>query len=455
MSSRTKLERRMESASRPRSADPVAFSFIARRLLTLLCLAGSLTGLCGCAWMSRDGESGMPNISDMVNIGSIRGPLERSLYGDESPLEMGRKFTAAERREVELCRKAFEKGDYEEAIQLSKKAAKKHKESSLGEEAQFYLAESHFALGQFAKAQDGYAQLFEDYPSTRYVEPSTRRLFTIARQWLEISDPVAKNEIRQVSGEKVIEEAEPAKPPGDPTLRVRVLPNFHDRTRPIFDTQGRALECLKSIWMNDPTGPLADDALMLTATYYQRHDNYVEADRYFEILREEYPDSPHLEEAFLLGSHVKQMSYQGAYYEGRELEGARKLKEQSLQLFPASQQRQVLRKDLQRLYLLEAERSWSKIDYYRKKRRPRAVAIACIQLLSEYPDTPFADDARAILKTIDRSELKGLPEVSEFLDSMPQTQPRRSAEQPESDGPPVKSVSDPRPVGDDEGRVRL
>ena len=448
MSSRTKLDRRKESASRPRSADRVDFGDAARRWVTLLCLAGGLTSLCGCAWMSGDGESGMPNLSEMVNIGSIRGPLERSLYGDESPLEMGRKFTAAERREVELCRKAFEKGDYEEAIQLSKKAAKKHKESSLGEEAQFYLAESYFALGQMAKAQDGYDQLFENYPSTRFVEPSTRRLFAIARQWLEVSDPVAKNEIRQVSGEKTIEETEPEKPPRDPTLRVRVLPNFHDRSRPVFDTQGRALECLKSIWMNDPTGPLADDALMLTATYYQRHNSYVEADRYFEILREEYPDSPHLEEAFLLGSHVKQMSYQGAYYEGRELEGARKLKEQSLQLFPASQQRQVLRKDLQRLYLLEAERSWSKIDYYRKKRRPRAVAIACIQLLSEYPDTPFADDARATLTSIDKSELKGLPEVSEFLDSMPQLDPDRSAEQPQSDEPPVKSVSNPRTIGD-------
>jgi outer membrane protein assembly factor BamD (BamD/ComL family) len=215
----------------------------------------------------------------------------------------------------------------------------------------------------------------------------------------------------------------------------------------MFDTQGRALECLKSIWMNDPTGPLADDSLMLTATYYQRHDNYVEADRYFEILREEYPDSPHLEEAFLLGAHVKQMSYQGPYYEGRELTGARKLKEQSLQLFPASHSRQQLRKDLDQLYLLEAQRAWSKVEYYQKKRRPRAVAIACIQVVSEYPDTSFAKDARAILRTIDRKEMQGLPEVSEFLESMPPTEPPRP--QAADEGSPVKSVSNSRSL--DEG----
>lgn len=458
MSSRRMLDRRMESASRLRSIDRVVFSTPARKGFSAICLqSGLLIALMvGCSTVSRDSDTGMLNLSNMPSIGKIRGPLERALYGEESPLEMGRRFTEAERREAQLCRDAFDKGDYELAIKLCKKNAKKLKESSLGEEAQFYLAESYFALGQYSKAQDGYDQLFEDYPSTRYVEPATRRLFAIAQGWLEIVEPTAKSQIRQVSGQKVVDEpAEPAAPSRDPTVRVRILPNFHDPGRPMFDTQGRALECLKSIWMNDPTGPLADDALMLTATYYQRHENYVESDRYFEILREEYPDSPHLEEAFLLGSHVKQMSYQGAFYEGSDLIGARNLKEQSLQLFPASQQRQQLRKDLDRLYLLEAERAWSKIQYYERKRRPRAIAIACIQLLTDYPDTPFAKDARAMLRTVDRKELAGLPEVTEFIDSLPAAQPPASPSEPQSGRPSVKSVSEPRVIDAEEGRSRL
>ena len=439
---------RMESARRQRSQDRVAACVTpapCRAGLLNLVVVLLISAVGGCASMSEDDEPGF--FGKMASIGGIRGPLERSLYGEESPLEMGRRYTEAERREARQCRDAFEKGDYEQAIKVGKKTAKKFKESSLGEEAQFYVAESYYAQSQFSKAQDGYDQLFEDYPSTRYVEPATRKLYRIARIWLEVAEPVAKNEIRQVSGEKVIEDEKPAKPPLDPTLRVRVLPNFHDRSRPMFDTQGRALECLKSIWMNDPTGPLADDSLMLTATYYQRHDNYVEADRYFEILREEYPDSPHLEEAFLLGAHVKQMSYQGPYYEGRELTGARKLKEQSLQLFPASHSRQQLRKDLDQLYLLEAQRAWSKVEYYQKKRRPRAVAIACIQVVSEYPDTSFAKEARAILRTIDRKEMQGLPEVTEFLESLPPTEPPRP--QAVDEGSPVKSVSNSRSL--DEG----
>ncbi len=439
MSLRRMLDSRKDSVPRRRSFDRFGVSRVAL-------ISGCFTGLlllmlqAGCSSLSSDEDSGM--FGKMPNIGGIRGPLERSLHGEESPLELGRKYTEAERREARLCREAYDKGNYEEAIKLGKKTAKKFKESSLGEEAQFYLGESHFALGKYSAAQNDYAQLFEDYPSTRYVEPATRRLFTIARAWLEVAEPVARNEIRQVSGEKVIEEGPPPKPPKDPTLRVRILPNFHDRNRPMFDTQGRALECLKQIWMNDPTGPLADDALMLTATYYQRHDNYVEADRYYAILREEYPDSPHLEDAFLLGAHVKQMSYQGPYYEGRELTGARKLKEQTLQLFPDSHQRQQLRKDLDELYLMEAQRSWSKVEYYQKKGRPRAVAIACIQVLTEYPDTSYAKEARALLRTIDKKELVGLPEVPEFIESMPPAE--QGSPDSERGRAPVKSVSSGR-----------
>ena len=417
----------------------------------LLPVSMFLSLMAGCSAFSRDGESGMMDISSMLKPGSIRGPLERRLYGEDNPLELGKRFSAEERREVAAARLAYDRGDYDQSIKLCKKAAKKFKESSLGEEAQFYLAESYYATGQYGKAQDGYDQLFEDYPSTRYIEPATRRLFAIARDWLEIVDPVAKNQIRQVSGEKVIEDKTHAKKSNDPTVRVPILPNFHDKSRPWFDTQGNALKALKSIWMNDPTGPLADDALMLTATYYQRKQNFVEADRYFEILRDEYPDSPHLEDAFVLGAHVKQMSYQGPYYEGRDLAGAQKLKEQSLHLFPASHERPQLREDLQKIYLQQAERAWYEVEYYQKKRRPRAVAIACIQLINEYPDTSFARDARAVLKNIDRSEFKGLPDVNEFVNSLPAAEPRP----PESSGSgqgPVKSVSD---SSDDAERGRV
>ena len=187
------LDRRKESARRSRSQDRIAARGSAPEVRTqsLIIPALLLTVLSGCSTFSRDGDSGMLDITRMLSPASIRGPLERKLFGEENPLELGRRFSDEERREVEQCRVAYDRGDYPQAIKLSKKAAKKFKESSLGEEAQFYLAESYYAQGIYGKAQDGYDQLFEDYPSTRYVEPATRRLFAIAREWLEVSDPIA------------------------------------------------------------------------------------------------------------------------------------------------------------------------------------------------------------------------------------------------------------------------
>ncbi len=102
----------------------------------------------------------------------------------------------------------------------------------------------------------------------------------------------------------------------------------------MFDTDGRALQALRSIWLHDTTGPLADDALMLSANYHLRTGDFTESARLYKLLREQYPDSKHFENAFMLGSHVTLASYQGPSYDGKSLDEATKLKEAALRIFP-------------------------------------------------------------------------------------------------------------------------
>ena len=45
---------------------------------------------------------------------------------------------------------------------------------------------------------------------------------------------------------------------------------FHDKTRPWFDTWGNAIAAYESIHMHDPRGPLADIAVMAVANMYFR-----------------------------------------------------------------------------------------------------------------------------------------------------------------------------------------
>lgn len=413
----------------------------AKILLTICCL-----WISGCRSLRPSDGEGFFASKDLLSTDGIKGPLERVLAQDsKNPLAEGQKFSAEGRRQVEAARRQFDDGKYALALKNYKSITNKYEGSSIGEEAWFRRGECHYAMQEYPAAQDAYEKLFADYPATKYVSDASQRMFTIAKIWLEVSDPAAKNQIKTVSQSVELDpEARTNASPSDPSVRFGMLPNFTDKTRPFMDTRGRALKGLKAIWLNDPTGPLADDALMLTASYYLRRNNNVEADRYFELLRTTYPESPHLEQAFVLGSHAKQMSYQGPYYDKTALVSAKNLKEQTLTMFPNSEDRSQVREDLKRLYLYEAQAEWARVEYYQKKDNPASIAIHCQRVIENYPDTRYGEQARRVIRQLDPSSYRHLPGMTDFVQSLPSTplgpQPQQA---PTASGPPVKSVSSP------------
>lgn len=399
----------------------------------------------GCRSLNPADGEGLFAYRDALSTDKIRGPLERAFQGEKNVLERGEKFSPQALAQLDRARRLYDDQQYAQAIKAYDKIAHKYPESSIGEEAWFKMGEANFALKKYPRAQDCYDKLFADYPSTKYVATASERLFSIAKVWLEVSDPVAKSAIKTVSSQSELDEGSAAEEP-KPALSARygLIPNFFDETRPALDTRGRAREALKSIWLNDPTGPLADDALMLTATYHLRRGDNLEADRYFQIIREEYPDSPHLEDAFVLGGHVKQVSYQGPYYDGESLKSAEKLKERTLRMFPNTRDREKIREDLKRNYLLQAQRAWADVELWKRKANPRAVAIKSMQLINEFPDTRYADLARAELLAIDRAVVNDLPGIPEFIASLPTepvNRPNETSIAPPDAGNPVQGVS--------------
>jgi outer membrane protein assembly factor BamD (BamD/ComL family) len=277
------------------------------------------------------------------------------------------------------------------------------------EDALFMTAECQFAQRRYSWAQDSYAALLEKYPSSRHLDDVTWRLFQIARYWLGVpnaSETQTETELQLVSHESdgessvVIEEVGGAA--GWP-----LLPNLFDRTRPVFDTEGRAIQALETIWQHDATGPLADDALMLQATYAQRKNDFVEAARLYQLIREQYPDSSHFEDAFLLGSHVTLASYSGAVYDGQSLARARELKEIA-RTFPSltEEQRARLERELENLKQAEVEREWARVELYLHKNQPASAAVYCNRILNRYPDTEYARRAWQVLQE-QESEFNG------------------------------------------------
>lgn len=373
------------------------------------CTLGLLTG-CSMDFGKLAGRPDTP----FWDVDNIKGPLAPSSIGlmsgkDQKSRNREKLLMSGQgEKELEAAVQMYEDGKRNDAVKKYASIAKRYNETTTGEEAQFRYATAMYKANVFAKASDAYTQLLTDYPSTRYMDDSTKRLFRISRYWLDLTSDTPSGEILQASAE--VEQTEkPTKRSSDPSLKVSVLPNMFDKTRPTFDTSGRALAALRTIWLSDPTGDLADDALMITASHYLQKRDFVEADRYFQILRDEYPRSPHLEQAFARGSQVKLASYQGALYDGTPLAAAEKLTEQQLRLFPDGENRQRLKNDLTAISEASAARAWEDVEYYRKKKNPAGMAVCCQQVIENHPNSKYAAQARQVIKSLDPKDIGHLP----------------------------------------------
>jgi outer membrane protein assembly factor BamD (BamD/ComL family) len=302
-------------------------------------------------------------------------------------------------------------------------------------------AESLYAQKKYPNAQDAYGELMKKYTATRYTEKSTQRLYAIAQYWLGNPPTSSEIELAQYS------EGTLNTPEGDKEIpvprNVAIAPNFTDKSKPFFDTHGRALQALTAVWLNDPTGPLADDALLTAATYHLRRKDYTEADHFFNILREEYPQSEHVETSYVVGQRVKLLAYQGAKYDGKALDDARKLTGSTLKLFPDIRQRQRLAGDLDEMNTKTVERDWTRVELYMRKRAYSAAATYCALILRQYPESGYAERARGTLLKI------GPEKAGEAWNALPRPSMSARDRLPSVPGTDESRDDEPSP-GDDE-----
>ena len=433
-----------------------------------------LAALSGCKSTGASFSALRP-LDEPVNIDGVMGPTERRVraaswedrrrqlqdsglqidglqeYDAAQRLFDAGEFHAAENSFQALARQRERAGktwsDKWKSLFESEKQAAKGLFGSYGdpieEDALFMVAECQFAQKKYSWAQDSYGALLEKYPSTRHLDDVTRRLFFVAQVWLGVppSSP-GTSDVQLVDHTDSGAPAPALAPVGGPSSWP-IVPNLFDRTRPVFDTHGRAIQALESIWRHDATGPLADDALMLQATYYQRKGDNVEAARLYKLVREQYPESSHFKNAFLLGSHVTLASYEGPEYEGGPLKESRQLKETSRQLFPtlSDEQKRRLDAELKAIQRAEVEREWQNVEFYMQKAQPASVALYCNRILHKYPDSPYAERA---WKTLQQIRPKLTPEeVALFIGNAGRSSATRRTADAQPAGRATLSESEP------------
>lgn len=268
----------------------------------------------------------------------------------------------------------FEQGEFLDAAERFEQAAKRAADSLLREDAWFYAGESWFFADRYPRANRCYDRVLEGFDYTRYLDTIVRRKFLIARYW----------ESRGFD------------------IPLLLSLQLGDPTRPRFDTLGHAIKVYRSIRLHDPTGPLADDAVMATGHIYFRKGRFGDAAEEYAIVRKEYPKSEHFLDAHLFGLRATLATYQGPAYDGKPLEEAREITFQTLRLFGSQlgeERERLLELDKQITEAL-AERDLALARFYEKKRRYGAARFYYRSVLEEFPMTQAAETARERLAAI-------------------------------------------------------
>lgn len=263
--------------------------------------------------------------------------------------------------------------------------------TALQQDAMFMRGESLFFADRLVDASDVYERLQKEFPRNRHIDKVAARLFSISRYWIDVAKANQGN-LNPV--------------------------NLTDPKYPKLDVDGHAIRVLDQIRFDDPTGRLADDATLAAALEYMRQEKYQEADEFLTDLRETFTDSEHLFVAHLLGINVKMQTYRGPKYSGLALEDAEKLVKQTRQRFPdklrdnEDDSAKRLEDSASKIAFLQAERLRYRAEYREKRKEYGAASYYYNLLLTKYPDTPHAANARERLAATEKKPRRPIQRLS-------------------------------------------
>jgi len=269
----------------------------------------------------------------------------------------------------------YQQKRFKEAAAKFKAAAGRWPDSTLEEDAMFLQGECLFFADEYPKADDTFGNLLKKYENSRHLDKIMIREFSIGRYWdqLHASDP-----------------------------HWPLTFNWTNRTRPRFDTLGNARKAYEVVALNDPTGPLADDALMALANSYFLQKRYDEAADYYDRLRKEHPDSTHLMDAHLLLIKSYQLAYQGSLYDGTPLKKTGQLAEQTVRQFGSQlgEEREHLIEIQNGVDVEMARRDWAMAKFYEGKKQYAAARFYYQQIIKDHPQSEIARAANEQLDAI-------------------------------------------------------
>lgn len=251
------------------------------------------------------------------------------------------------------------------------------------QEAMYYQAESLRLQGYYPKAADTYSGLLAKFPNSSYREQCVQHMFDIANFWLDETRVEMREDKERRDGK-----------------RWFVMPRFmsFEKTKPFLDREGRAIETLEKVRLNDINGPLADEALFMCGVVKMYNENYREADHYFSQIHLRHPDSKRAAQSLKLAVFCKHMSTGGSAYDGRKAAEARKLIQTAMTSYPELAHdpatREWMENQQRSIDLQQAEKDYEMAEFYRRTGHPGSAYFYYELVQRRYPSTKYARMAK-------------------------------------------------------------
>lgn len=262
----------------------------------------------------------------------------------------------------------FESRDYARAAKEFVRLVRAYPRSELAPEAQYLAGVSFEMLGRLGAAFTAYKQVVEIYPFSGRFKDSVEREFLIAEQFF--------------SGKK-LELVGPIK-------------------MPALD---KAIEVYQHVVNHAPYGEYADQAQMRLGECYVRQGQYEEANRAFQRVADEYPDSPLLEKAKFQVAFCARMLSLKPSYDQSATDEAIGWYEKFIVSHPTSNLLPDAQESLKHLRTIKAEGLAKIARFYEVQGKPAAAAVYYRDIVDQYPETAPAAQALARLKEF---EVKGV-----------------------------------------------
>jgi outer membrane assembly lipoprotein YfiO len=168
----------------------------------------------------------------------------------------------------------------------------------------------------------------------------------------------------------------------------------------ILGAEEEGIEMLFRIQNRAPGSPLAEQALLRTADFYYDDGQYdFAADAYGWYLRT-YPRSPEVPRVKLRQAFSSLLQFRGIRFDPTPMIDARQQLRDVAANHPDLAERENVKVVLERVDDAFAEKLYETAGFYRRTREPRAAAYTYRQLISTYPESPRADDAREHLEEL-------------------------------------------------------